>query len=1060
MDSRTALNANTILRFSDGYEFTVADELARGGTSIVYNAFYIDNLGQQKTVYIKECYPFKCNLKRSPNGELLISKSEEPLFLETKEKFLQAYRLGNDFFYSDGLTNLTTNTYNLFYGNNTVYIVLAYVQGQKLSYNRYTQAKDCIAVTKSVATAIQKLHRKGFLYLDIKPDNILTLEGTTELIHLFDFDTVVSMTNIAGTDDRISFTRGFAAPELQSGRSRYIGPHTDVYGIGALLFYLLFNRIPDVFDCEIDAEYDFSNSKLSGGCYQDTLIFRLTDFFHHTLSNYYLDRFSNMETVAEKLTELQSLADLCAHYIVDSKVYRPTLFLGRSPELEWLTTRLIGNSTGCYFVTGMGGIGKSTLVHQAIHLCTKNIDTLLYLNFHSSLKKTICDDYAAQIHGIQKDKRETDGDYFLRKLSILREMGKDKNCILVLDNFVGSFDEDFAKLQQIGWKIVFVTRETKPSQGYESLMVAPFSEKQDLLNLFSKNLGQDLDECSVSDAMEIISAVGAHTLLVELIAKQIGHPVSGMAMDKAAKIVKKYGFSSISETTVSYQKDNAISQQTVKQIISGLFDTDVRTEAQRTLLKTLSLFGQNGVSVDQICEMLELNNRENIQMLYQQGWISVTDAQIILHPVIAEVAANWELTENAKKAAFQVLQYLDIKLRMETQKEEYPKHLLDSTGRLLVLPQEWLKGKILQKIENSNANDVYFSRIAYHSESSAADHKAMTHYLRLAMAVLENGSRIEEIQQSDIYLELLYYVILITPYEQESYLIEKCEELILLSRQGNEAKLLKINEILLEILYEQGQLQEAQTKIRQVWMKISGNCKPNIWGRYYYLLAGFYDYLLNGGYDAVTEEEFTYLHALLRAVNKAIHWFALSTATDSGLMLGECYRLKALVLTRSSIGKKKQVSSLLNKVHNLTEKYARPNSKLVRDYNMTMAWYYTYLEEDYDRVHNYLYNAYEITDITVTSELAKIDEQLCPMANIMLEWQKFDEAASYLIQCILICEKYPAIIAYARREIELLEHLLQVYTYSNQPDKCRAVLERLEEKTAAFTRIHAVDCQL
>lgn len=111
-------------------------------------------------------------------------------------------------------------------------------------------------------------------------------------------------------------------------------------------------------------------------------------------------------------------------------------------------------------------------------------------------------------------------------------------------------------------------------------------------------------------------------------------------------------------------------------------------------------------------------------------------------------------------------------------------------------------------------------------------------------------------------------------------------------------------------------------------------------------------------------------------------------------------------------------------------------------------------------MHNYLYNAYEITDITVTSELAKIDEQLCPMANIMLEWQKFDEAASYLIQCILICEKYPAIIAYARREIELLEHLLQVYTYSNQPDKCRAVLERLEEKTATFTRIHAVDCQL
>ena len=55
MDSRTALKAGTTLRFNDGWEYTIADELARGGSSIVYNAYYIDNLGTRKTVRIKEC---------------------------------------------------------------------------------------------------------------------------------------------------------------------------------------------------------------------------------------------------------------------------------------------------------------------------------------------------------------------------------------------------------------------------------------------------------------------------------------------------------------------------------------------------------------------------------------------------------------------------------------------------------------------------------------------------------------------------------------------------------------------------------------------------------------------------------------------------------------------------------------------------------------------------------------------------------------------------------------------------------------------------------------------
>ena len=221
MDSRTALKNGTVLRFNDGYEYTIINELARGGSSIVYNAFYLDNLGARKTVRIKECYPFKCNLGRSMDGALLVPMSEKTLFLKTMRKMRQSYQLGNDFFSTDGLTNLTANTYNIFEANNTLYIVSAYAQGKELSYQRYPAVKDSIALVKSTANAVQKIHNRGFLYLDIKPDNILTLEGTTELVQLFDFDTVVPISDIMKSGDKISYTRGFSPLELKCGDFTY-----------------------------------------------------------------------------------------------------------------------------------------------------------------------------------------------------------------------------------------------------------------------------------------------------------------------------------------------------------------------------------------------------------------------------------------------------------------------------------------------------------------------------------------------------------------------------------------------------------------------------------------------------------------------------------------------------------------------------------------------------------------------------------------------------------------------------------------------------------------------
>ena len=88
--------------------------------------------------------------------------------------------------------------------------------------------KGCLKLVRSTAEVIRRIHDHGWLYLDIKPENIFVLEGTHEIVQLFDFDSLVPMDiasrSGAEEDYRISHTRGFSAVEQQRGDIRRLRP--------------------------------------------------------------------------------------------------------------------------------------------------------------------------------------------------------------------------------------------------------------------------------------------------------------------------------------------------------------------------------------------------------------------------------------------------------------------------------------------------------------------------------------------------------------------------------------------------------------------------------------------------------------------------------------------------------------------------------------------------------------------------------------------------------------------------------------------------------------------
>jgi serine/threonine protein kinase len=113
---------------------------------------------------------------------------------------------------------------------------LAYVIAQS---NSGLSARDVAVLGLQLCSAIKYLHDKQVLHLDLKPSNIVAERGLARVIDL-------DIARAPGRG-RGEGTRQYMAPEqVQRGG---LGPATDVWGIGAVLFEAATGQLPFDFTC-------------------------------------------------------------------------------------------------------------------------------------------------------------------------------------------------------------------------------------------------------------------------------------------------------------------------------------------------------------------------------------------------------------------------------------------------------------------------------------------------------------------------------------------------------------------------------------------------------------------------------------------------------------------------------------------------------------------------------------------------------------------------------------------------------------------------------------------
>lgn len=1082
MDCRTALQAQTKLCFSgkndEKINYIIVREIGRGSSCIVYEVAHETTTGDTKLYRLKEFYPYKLHIERDANGRLIPDEAEQILFKEMQDKMRADFKAANKLFYSDGAVGMLTDQLNVYDCNNTTYVVSAFSAEKTLGTYKPVSIKECVSLVKQVAYIIEKIHQQGYLYLDTKPQNVLVIESMQNHIQLFDFDSLVSLDeikekrNLKCCDMRFSYSKGFAAVELQTAKIKHIGYQTDVYAVGALLFYLLFGYVPTAPDCESDAIYPFDEMQYSSKKCDDKLFYVLTDFFHNSLAYYYLDRYKYMKNVLEKLSEIELLADENNPRIFSTKFHEPTYIIGREQEFKRIDEFIADTERQCMYVTGMGGIGKSTLLRGYVQKKRHEFDTVLYMQFDGSIESTVADDSNIDINTLKNAENEASKiRYFDKKVQKIRELLEDKKALIVIDNFSGSIDKDTLKVLQIGCKVIIASREKPEHKNASELRVEAISDRNMLQRIFEKHLGKLIDDSEKLIFENIVDRIKGHTLVLELIAKQIAS--SRLSLVKADMLVKKHGFSGMAPEKIDYEKDGLTYRDTIGKIIDELFKANKLPEDTRMILKTFSLIGIDGIDVQWYQEILKLQSLDNINEAIVDGWLNLNGNILTMHPVIQEAIHRWEWLPERKKMAEELLTYFYMEITLEATKNNYPKKIHDMMMTSQNMSDINPENKTLKKIaiwrdktlekqyqKNGIVGRVLRERRARIADNTAADNRKLEKNILQSEKILGQCEKEKEIRELEIYVLLLYATVLYMPRYREDYIVDETEKILnenqndfiikktseLLQRDEskNPITIMKLHYNLLMIYMEKDNL-EAADKVLLEAERLAKRVKISyVYAQYYDMLSEYYDILLDGNYDAETSREKELLSLLLSAIEKVLRYSKKEKSKDGEHLYAKNLLAKATILLRCGYGNGTEIKVLLDTAKKVIEKNTLNYAGVRHQYYMVCAWYWAFEHEDLKATTTYIRLAKELAGKIAKTDLNMIDETLVPCANIYMELASCSDSMRLLDEAVRTCLQKDVLEVYRRKRRELCDYLRDVANATAEPEKYMRYIEYID----------------
>jgi serine/threonine protein kinase len=201
-------------------DFLLTEELGRGGMGVVFKAI-------QKS------------LDRPVALKLLLSEhSSNPLLLK---RFLEEARAAARLTHPNIVSVYQVG--ECFAGP---YFVMEFIDGPSLEQllQRTLPIGWTSVLIITVTEAVQHAHEKGIVHRDLKPGNIMLHESKRPVVMDFGIAKVLGKGAGMTQPGAVMGTPAYMPPEQAGDEPSKIGPHSDVYSLGAILYTLLTGKVP------------------------------------------------------------------------------------------------------------------------------------------------------------------------------------------------------------------------------------------------------------------------------------------------------------------------------------------------------------------------------------------------------------------------------------------------------------------------------------------------------------------------------------------------------------------------------------------------------------------------------------------------------------------------------------------------------------------------------------------------------------------------------------------------------------------------------------------------
>lgn len=149
------------------------------------------------------------------------------------------------------------------------YFTMDFVEGRSLAeqIRAETLAPQAAAeLVRSTAEAVQYAHEQDTIHRDLKPANVLldpsgqpmvTDFGLAKMLGNIEDETRTELT----ASGQVLGTPSYMSPEQASGKQELVGPASDIYSLGAILFASLTGRAPFVAESPVDTLWQVMNKE-------------------------------------------------------------------------------------------------------------------------------------------------------------------------------------------------------------------------------------------------------------------------------------------------------------------------------------------------------------------------------------------------------------------------------------------------------------------------------------------------------------------------------------------------------------------------------------------------------------------------------------------------------------------------------------------------------------------------------------------------------------------------------------------------------------------------------